>query len=101
MIHTEVIYHYMITIINVAILIILVKSFVRHYTLRDDDKNYHSRMLLLCTCLIMANTFALITGLYAYFVLRLYTPEVINLGRFSDRYCMTFAYLALAKLDER
>lgn len=101
MIQVTTIYHYMITAINVIILITLAKSFIRHYLLRGDDKNYHSRMLLLCTTLLLANTFAFITGIYAYFVLHVATSEVINLGRFADRYCMFFAYLALAKLDEK
>lgn len=101
MIQPTTIYHYMITAINIVILATLVKSFIKHYSLRGDDKNFHSRMLLLCTCLLLANTFAFITGVYAYFILKISTSEVINLGRFADRYCMFFAYLALAKLDEK
>lgn len=98
---TGTIYHHMITVINVAILVILVRSFIKHHTARKNDVNFHSRMLLLCTCLLLANTFALITGLYAYYVLKVTSVEVINLGRFADRYCMFFAYLALDKIDER
>lgn len=101
MITTTVIYHYMITAINIAILCILIRSFAKHYRGRPRDVNFHSRMLLLCTCLLLANTFALITGLYAYFILKISTPEVVNFGRFADRYCMFFAYLALDKIDER
>lgn len=95
------VYPIMITAINFAILATLINSFVRHYKGRGNDVNFHSRMLLLCTCLLIANTFALLTGLYAYFILRVTTPEVLNIGRFADRYCMFFAYLALEKLDER
>lgn len=94
-------YPVMITTINVAILATLINSFYRHYKGRGNDVNFHSRMLLLCTCLLIANTFALLTGVYGYFILKVSNPEVINIGRFADRYCMFFAYLALEKLDER
>ena len=95
------IYPVMITATNVAILIILFNSFYRHFKGRNSDVNFHSRMLLLCTCLLLANTFALVTGLYGYFILEIKTPEILNFGRFADRYCMFFAYVALEKLDER
>ena len=98
---SDYIYPAMITTTNVAILFVLTKSFIRHYRGRGNDVNFHSRMLLLCTCLLLANTFALLTGLYGYFILKVFNPEVINIGRFADRYCMFFAYLALEKLDER
>lgn len=98
---TAQIYQYMITSINIAIIGVLIVSFIKHYRQRRDDVNFHSRMLLLCTCLLLANTFALITGVYAYFVLKVATPEVLNFGRFADRYCMFFAYLALNKIDQR
>jgi len=98
---TETIYHYAITVTNIAILSILIVSFIKHYRGRKSDVNFHSRMLLLCTCLLLANTFALITGLYSYFILKAYSPEIVNMGRFADRYCMFFAYLALDKIDER
>ncbi len=91
----------MITSINVAIVVVLVISFIKHYKARRNDVNFHSRMLLLCTCLLLANTFALITGVYSYFILKMAIPEVLNLGRFADRYCMFFAYLALNKIDDR
>ena len=95
------IYPVMITFINVCILVTLVNSFYRHFKGRGNDVNFHSRMLLLCTCLLLANTFALITGIYGYFILNMRSPEVLNIGRFADRYCMLFAYLALEKMDER
>lgn len=98
---TSSIYHYMITGINVAILAILLRSFLKHYMGRSMDVNFHSRMLLLCTCLILANTFALFTGIYAYYILKIEAPEVINFGRFADRYAMLFAYLCLDKINER
>lgn len=98
---TPTIYHYMITTLNVAILIILIVSFRKHYICRKNDVNFHSRMLLLCTCLLLANTFALITGLYAYFVFKVTVPEVLNFGRFADRYCMFFAYVCLDRINER
>jgi len=98
---TATIYHYMITSINLAIVAILVISFIKHYRARRQDVNFHSRMLLLCTCLLLANTFALITGVYSYFILKMAIPEVLNLGRFADRYCMFFAYMALNKIDDR
>ena len=91
----------MITGLNVVILVTLVFSFIKHYKGRKEDRNFHSRMLLLCTCLLAANTFALITGVYAYFVLKTSVPEILNLGRFADRYLMFFGYLALNKIDER
>lgn len=98
---TAQIYQYMITAINIAIIGVLIVSFIRHYKARRDDINFHSRMLLLCTCLLLANTFALVTGVYAYFIIKTTVPEVVNLGRFADRYCMFFAYLALNKIDQR
>lgn len=101
MINTSNIYHYMITAVNLSIMVILVISFIKHYRGRTNDVNFHSRMLLLCTCLLLANTFALLTGLYSYFILKTDTPEVINLGRFADRYCMLFAYFAMDKINER
>jgi len=95
------IYHIMITILNVAILFILIKSFIKHFRGRTMDINFHSRMLLLCSFLLIANTFAFITSLYAYFVFSLHVPEVLNFGRFADRYCMFFAYLSLDRINER
>lgn len=84
-----------------AILVVLAGSFRRHYKGRGNDVNFHSRMLLLCTCLLLANTFAFVTAVYGYFILKVYNPEILNFGRFADRYCMFFAYIALEKLDER
>ena len=95
------IYPIILTAINLAIILTLSRSFYRHFKGRSSDANFHTRMLLLCTLLLIANTFALITGLYGYFVLKVVTPEILNYGRFADRYTMFFAYLALEKMDER
>lgn len=97
----RIIYPVMITAINVAILFILGFSFRKHYIGRRYDVNFHTRMLLMCTCLILANTFALVTGVYSYFILNINIPDVLNFGRFADRYAMLFAYLALNKIDEK
>lgn len=101
MITTNIVYHYMITAINVIILAILVRSFIKHYIGRSLDVNFHSRMLLLCTCLLIANTFALVTSLYSYYALKTFVPEIVDFGRFADRYAMLFSYLALDKIDQR
>jgi hypothetical protein len=101
MIEVKLIYPIMITALNAVILIILLASFRKHYVGRTLDPNFHTRMLLVCTCLIAANTFALITGIWGYFILKNFSPEVLNFGRFADRYMMFFAYLSFNKVDQR
>lgn len=91
----------MIVVIDIVILVILTMSFIKHYRGRGADINFHSRMLLLCTCLLIANTFALVTALYAYIVIHAGQNEVVNMGRFADRYAMMFAYLALDRIEQR
>ena len=98
---TPTIYHWMITCINAAIMVVLITSFRKHYLARKLDKNFHTVMLLLCTCLLLANTFAFITSVYSYFIYRIETPEVITFGRFADRYCMFFGYITLNKISDR
>lgn len=95
------VYPAMITAINVIILISLSISFNKHRKGRSNDTNFHSRMLFLCSMLIVANTFAFGTAIYGYFILKSFQPEILNIGRFADRYCMLFAYIALDKMDER
>ena len=99
--HTEAIYHWLITGLNVGILASLLISFRKHFLARKLDKNFHSIMLMLCTLLLLANTFAMITGIYAYFVYNVDTPELLTFGRFADRYCMMFAYVILNKISDR
>ena len=91
----------MIIALDVLILFILGRSFVIHFIGRRFDKNYHTRWLVVCTCLFIANTFALITSFYAYYVYKLVAPELLNFGRFGDRYLMMFAYLFFNKIEER
>lgn len=95
------IYHYLITGLDVIILIILWLSFRKHYLGRKYDINYHSRWLLVCTCLIMANTFAIATAMYSYWIYRDPSHEIINFGRAADRYCMLFAYFSFSKIEDR
>ena len=94
------IYHYMIIALDVVILLILGNSFRIHYTGRRLDVNYHTRWLLVCTCLILANSFALITSIYAYYIFKIVSPELLNFGRFADRYAMFFAYICFSKIEE-
>lgn len=101
MIDTTTIYHYLITGFNVFILTSLVVSFVRHFKARKDDRNFHTLMLLLCTLLLLANTFAFITSFYAYWIIKMHSPEILQFGRFADRYCMFFSYLVLGKIMNR
>lgn len=98
---THNVYPLIITGINVAILFILGVSFRMHYIARKLDTVFHSRMLLLCTLLLLANTFAFITGVYSYFILHHQVPEILSFGRFADRYAMMFAYLTLQKILRR
>jgi len=98
---TITIYHYMIIGLDIAILFSLGRSFLIHFLGRRKDKNYHTRWLIVCTCLFVANTFALITSGYAYFIYKTNANEILNLGRFADRYLMFFSYLFFNKIEER
>jgi hypothetical protein len=91
----------MITAMNVFILCVLLKSFLIHLKRRGDDKNFHSLMLTMCVLLLLANTFACVTAIYSYFVFKIESPEVLNFGRFADRYAMFFAYIVFGKITKR
>jgi hypothetical protein len=95
------IYHYMIIALDVLILIVLGRSFIIHFLGRKADRNYHTRWLIVCTCLFVANSFALITSVYAYYIYKITAPELLNFGRFADRYLMFFSYLFFNKIEER
>jgi hypothetical protein len=83
------------TIINFIICYDLIKSYLRFKELK-----LHSvltrKLFELSRLLLIANTFALVTGIMDYFIFHSTTADVLQFGRFADRYVMYFAYKILS-----
>lgn len=88
-----------ITVLNILIEWKLFKSFIVY---KHSDRMGINRLLFeLTRLLLIANTFALVTGVIDYFILHSTTADVLQFGRFADRYVMFFAYWALSDYSKR
>jgi hypothetical protein len=88
-----------ITLINVIIIIDLIRAY--HRFGKSDQNNKHNRDgFHITTLLLIANTFAFITGILYYFFPSWVPVIAILMLRFSDRYVMMFAYKVLYKSVE-
>jgi cation transport ATPase len=84
-------------IIGLIDLVILYGLTKNHFLLRNTDRSvkYNRLKYNLTTLLLIANTFAFMTSIIAYFVLHVAVIDLLIIGRFADRYVMMFAYREL------
>ncbi len=88
-----------ITVLNV---LIEWKLFIAFITYKHSDKIGINRLLFeLSRLLLIANPFALVTGVVDYFIIHSTTADVLQFGRFADRYVMFFAYWAMSDYAKR
>jgi len=78
--------------------IVILSDLIRNYIiLRKTDRRvkYNRLKYNITTLLLIANTFAFLTTIIAYFYLNVAAIDLLMFGRFVDRYCMMFAYKEL------
>lgn len=80
-----------IMLINSYILFDLTRAAIWYKRNGFSRSNAYDSIILL----IIANTFAFITGFIDYFIIHSTVVDVLQFGRFADRYVMLFAYMKL------
>jgi hypothetical protein len=84
----------LICIIDVVILYGLTKNY---FALRNTDRDieYNRLKYNVTMLLLIANTFAFLTTIIAYFIIHTVVIDLLIIGRFADRYVMLFSYREL------
>lgn len=85
-----------ITCINLFIVVDLYRCYIKYQKVQEFSV-FNKLLFNLARLLLIANTFALITGFLDYFVFHSTVADVLQFGRFADRYVMLFAYNELTK----
>jgi len=89
-----------IVLIDIVILIGLAKNY---FMLRETDRSieYNRLKYNVTMTLLIANTFAFLTTIIAYFIIHVATFDLLILGRFADRFVMMFSYRELYGENKR